>query len=115
MPVTTPILVYRIVRAVPDLSESFKSNQELGKPLRQATPEQVYRIVWSGISVFETVEQARSLARRIPQLGDAIACVRLEPGRGFSTASWGSRGHLSAWGDRDAFVNAVVEVLAVDD
>ena len=71
-------------------------------------------MLWGAVSMFERREQARSLAQKLPKLGDSIAAVRLEPDAGISLASWGSPGHTSVWGPPDRLVESVIEVVAVD-
>ncbi len=111
--VEASMVVYRIVGSDPPTVDDFKSNHELGKPIRPRSPEAAYRMVWYAVSVFERFEQAEALAQRFPKLGDFVATARLEPDQGFSYALWGSRGHMSVWGDPAGFLGAVADTVAI--
>lgn len=107
MPVTT---LYRIVRtAVPDVDD-FRSNAEKGLAPRFPGPE-VLRL-WSGISLFDSLDRARQMCRRAPKLGEYIAVLRLPEERLVQfERTTASAGHYTAWGRSVDFLHYVVDVV----
>lgn len=104
---------YRIVIGPTASRDDFLSHQTLDRPLRRATPE-VLR-TYDGISVFETLMQAREVANRFRALGDHIAemtipdetPIRVE--RTFPDQS----GHHTLWGDPDDMLNCVTRIYTL--
>lgn len=98
-------------------TDSFRSRAELQLPPRTWTPEGEHPELNSGLSTYDTVERARrtalTAAARDRQLGDFIAELRLTSAVGAEIAVWGSRGHLTVWGDPFKLSNAVVDIVTV--
>lgn len=101
--------VYRIVRSDPPVADEFVSDRVRGRPLRDLSDDTRRR--WEGLSVWATDVAAFRAARRYPSLGRHVAEVavggeiRLEPS--------GRPGHLTAYGEPQAFVTRVVRVMVV--
>jgi hypothetical protein len=66
---------YRIVKTDPPTEWDFLSHQARGLPLRHDTPER--RRSWERVSVYDTPERARVIARRFPAVGPFIAEVQV--------------------------------------
>jgi hypothetical protein len=100
VPVRAPLEVHRIVRVAdrdaPDLVDSFRSSFELGKQPRRKSPETAYRAIYQGISVYAERAQAMSTANRFRTIGGYVARLLLPADAGFSVATWGSDGHMTA-------------------
>ncbi len=103
---------YRIVKSDPPTLMDFTSNAALGRPLRSGSSEEA-RYLWSGLSVMETQEQARTLQRRFPRLGAYIAVldipvddlIRIE-------RTLREPGHHTIWGEPDELLRAIVAVIS---
>jgi len=101
---------YRLVQTNPPTLLDFTSNQALGRTPRRPDPE-VLRL-WSGISAYETMEQARAKAERSPWLGAHIAELRVPadgPIRYERTTR--SAGHYTLWGEPGDLLACVVSVV----
>lgn len=106
--------VYRIVWTDPPTIEDFRSNTEMGVPLRRTSPHAAR--LWDGISVYRTHSQARKTARKYPPwLGrgfiarvviPANAEVRLE-------RTLNSAGHYTMWADATAVLSWVDTLVPV--
>jgi len=109
-------VVYRAVetddREVPALVDSFKSSYELGIPPRRWSPEERFRVIYMGISCFSTARQAEKVAVRWGK-GDYIAQLHLPADEGFSFARWGSRGHMTVWGDPLKLSETAVDIVRI--
>ena len=118
VPISEPRELFRVVRTGdrndPELVESFKSNYELGKPIRPRSPEATYRAIWQAVSMFETLEAAKSVACRVPALGGWVARLVLDAEHSCSLAVWGSRHHVSVWGDPCQMSSAVADIFVVE-
>ena len=94
--------LYRIVWTDPPTVTDMMSNEALGRPLRDDTPE--LRRLWRGISAFDTLGRARRHAKRNPWKGNAfIATIQF----GFGTLR---AGHYTLWGDPHAILDCVIHV-----
>ena len=88
------------------------SNEAKGVPLRRDTVQA--RRLWTGISVFDSEEGAREMARRFPTLGAFIAALRIPanaPIRAERTTA--TPGHFTLWGQPDDILSCVIEVVHV--
>lgn len=92
---------------------SFMSSHERGKPMIPDSAEEVYRAIHMGISAFQECANAAWVAERFA-LGDFVAQLRLEPGKGFSYARWGANGHLTIWGDAVKLAASAVDIRSLD-
>ena len=116
-------VVYRIVptddRDDPAFVDAFRSHRELGLPPRRHSPEATTPRIHEGISVFESKQIASevelALRARGNTLGDFVAEVRLVSGQGFTLARWGSRGHLTIFGDAVTLSQAVTDTLPIEE
>lgn len=102
--------VFRVIRE-PDASRAdFLSDRTRGKHPRDVSPEALRR--HEGFSVWTSEERARAIAQRFPRLGTHIAELelpegaRLEPFRD-------TPDHQTAYGDPDAFLASVVQIVRV--
>jgi len=109
-------VVYRAVETddceAPALVDSFKSSYELGIPPRRWSPEERFRVIHMGISCFSTARQAEKVAVRWGK-GDYIAQLCLPADEGFSFARWGSRGHMTVWGDPLKLSETAVDIVRI--
>lgn len=94
--------------------ESFKSSHELGIPPRPSSPEERFRIIHMGISCFSTHRQAEKVARRWG-FADYVAELHLPPDEGYSYARWGSRGHMTVWGDPVKLSETPVDIVRIEE
>lgn len=110
------VVVFRVVatddREAGAFIDSFKSNSALGKPPRPNSPEGDYLLVHQAISVFDYRYQAEAMARRFP-LGDFVAALRLPGAQGLCMARWGSKGHLSLWGEALMLAQTAADIVRV--
>jgi hypothetical protein len=102
---------YRIVRSNPPTAEDFTSPMMLGKPPQRR--ERQYPGEWAGLSMFDSVESARAMARRFPILGGWIATVQLDPRRIVARPTFGP-GHYTVWGPPSALLDAVVSLQVAE-
>jgi hypothetical protein len=68
---------YRIVKTNPPTEADFLSHAARGLPLRRDTPES--RRSWERVSVYDSLERARSIVARFPAIGAFIAELEIEP------------------------------------
>lgn len=119
---TGDLVVYRVVnsadRCHEDFVRSFMSRLALGNPPRSWTPEGEYPELARGISVFTTAEAAKGVAlqakRRGRGFGDFVAELRLSGAMGVDFAVWGSRGHLTIWGEPLILARAAADIVRID-
>ena len=89
----------------------FTSNEALGRPLLDPTPEK--RRLWSGLSCWATAAQARRNARRFRDQGDYIAAVTIEAGAPIRVEKTRGPGHHTLWGSPRALLARVVSIEPV--
>ena len=111
------LVVYRIVQTDdPGSSEfidSFRPRSERGLPPRAGTPEEKHPSLAEGISVYLTRHKAAKTARATRyRLGSFTAEVRLRANMGAEIAIWGSRGHLTVWGDPLILASAAADIVS---
>ena len=100
---------YRIVLTDPPTLADFLSAAAQGRPARRNDPETLR--LWTGISVYETFEQARDKALDFPMLGHLIATLDIPEHtliRAERTTS--SRGHHTLWGEPADLLAHVVSI-----
>ena len=102
--------LWRIVRTNPPSEADFLSNEAKGLRPRDEDAETLH--LWSGISVFTTLTQARRMARRVPSLGVAELHIPDDPGVHVERTL--GRGHYTLWGDADRLLISVVRVVPVE-
>jgi len=106
-----PVHVFRVLRGAQATRDDFLSDAARRKRPRGTASQVLIR--HQGFSVWRTEEQARAVARRFLRLGTHIAEVDLPDGATVlpfrETAD-----HLTAFGDPDAFVHAVVRIVPVN-
>jgi hypothetical protein len=85
------------VRSDPPEARDCWSHKPLGIPLLDPNKERL----WEGVSVFDSLEQARKKARRYPDKGQYIAVLAVESGDVIVYSQTGRRreGHHTLWGD----------------
>jgi hypothetical protein len=103
---------YRVVQTDPPTLADFTSAAAQGRPARRTDPET--QRLWTGISVYGSLRQARDKAFDFPILGRYIVSLDVPDGapiRPERTTS--ARGHYTLWGgpaDLLACVMATVEI-----
>ena len=101
---------FRIVKTDPPTEADFLSYKALGRPLLRDTPSQ--RRSWEGVSVTSTLEAARALTVRAPNLGRFIAELELVEGGAVRFAqTGGAPAHYDLWGEPRDMLAAVVRVV----
>lgn len=81
-------------------------------PPRRGSPEERFCLIHNGVSFFRTRRQAEKVAMKY-ELGDYIAEVHLQPDQGICLAEWGSRGHVTAWGDAVKLACMTADIVPV--
>lgn len=109
---------YRIVRRDRPTRRDFLSNRaKRGEP-RPDLPERL-QVLWDGLSVHDSLEQARRQAREAPWLGTQIAVIVVPEGADGSIR-WertipNNPGHHTLWGDPDDLLGCVERVVPVEE
>src|SRR5687768_4595103 len=107
-----PTRFIRVARSNPLTLWDVLSSARRGRQLRRRTPE--LERLFAGISVFETLEQARSQARTYPQLGSFIAEIEIPldaPAQCERTTR--TEGYWTIWARPDYLLERVVMVTSV--
>lgn len=109
------LVFYRLLRDAAAPPDEFSSNRDLGKRQRSAENALIFR----GISVWQQIEQAESLARHLNHLAPRrrpfryIAAVETDPVHGHACAQTRSEGHWTIWGEPAEFSGRVRGVFPV--
>jgi hypothetical protein len=104
---------YRIVATDPPTVTDLYSQKELGEPPRDPDDAEALRL-WTGVSVYNTEQQARKKAVRLPFLGSFIAELRIpDDGSVRFERTTGSTGHYTLWGDPAHMLLCVASVRPV--
>lgn len=106
------ITLYRIVRTGSPTVDDMRSYADLGIPLRRDDPASRRRA--GGISLFDSLEQARRQARGKPWLGNAFIATLEIPADRFQIERTGGRGHYTLWGAPHAILSHVRRVEHVE-
>jgi hypothetical protein len=102
---------YRLVKTNPPELIDVTSNQAIGKAL-PADPVQA--ALWDGLSVQNTLAQARRRVRASPMLGRYVAVIRIPlDGTIRFERTLGAPGHYTLWGDPALLLSLVVSIVAV--
>lgn len=102
---------YRIVRGNPPTKDDFLPYAAMGGP-PPADPQ--VRRLWKGVSVYDTIDRARNLARKRPTLGTYVAMVDVPWSQAIQAERTGHRrGHHTLWGDPAALLACVVRIVPV--
>src|SRR5438309_6463393 len=108
------VIFYRILRSSEPTLDDFKSNEALGvrprRPLSGLALE-----CWSGISVWETLQQASSAARRM--VSDRRYVAQLAVSRRpevRSRRTFRAEGHYTLWAEPEILLECVVSVVPID-
>jgi hypothetical protein len=105
-------ILYRVVQTDPPTVRDFLSQKVLGIPLKHENPK-VLRL-WDGLSVYRTVDQARTRAKQTPRLGLYIAELAVLPDeRSVVELDNGRNGHCTIWGSPWLLRSFVVSVVPV--
>lgn len=105
------ITLYRIVKTDPPTVDDMKSNAAKGSQPRGNDPE--VRRLWSGISLFDSIERARRQAGRGPWHGNAYIAELRIPIDTFQLESTRGQGHYTLWGLPHAILSYVTQVERV--
>jgi hypothetical protein len=108
-----PIYFYRIVESNPPTLWDFTSLQTKGRALKYPSPEALR--IWDGVSVSETMEQARAQLQKFPHLGSLIAEIRVPLGLDIRCErTTRTRGHWTLWASPETLLPLVVTVTSVE-
>lgn len=103
------IILYRIVEHNPPTREDMLSYQALGIPLRVSAPETLRES--RGISLYNTLQQARSQAVRLQRPEHRFIAELQIPGDAPVTIErTGRRGHQTLWGSPDGILGYITRV-----
>lgn len=102
--------VYRATMSNPPTASDFTSNKGLGKARR--TPRETEER-WAGISVFDTANQCRKVARKW-SLGRYVAEVNIPDAATITYGEASSNGHRTAWGAPEEFLRYVGTVQPIN-
>ena len=106
------VVLYRVVWTNPPTVEDMKSHEELGIPLRNDNQETIR--LSKGISLFDSVEQARKQARGKPWLGNAFLAELAVPIGQFRFEQTGKRkSHYTLWGKPHDILRYVIRIERV--
>ena len=106
--------LYRITRTSPPTEEDFWSHAQRGIRPYSDDPE-VLRC-WTGVSFHDSFRSAVRKARRVPNLGQFIAEIRLPVGGVFRIEkTMNDPSHFTIWGDAADLLATVVRVARVPD
>jgi hypothetical protein len=114
--------VFRVTRSDDQSSEefvdSFRSHAELGIPPVRGSPDETHPQIYDGISVFDTQARALATARSVRRAGRDIGAfvteVHLHHRLDVRFLYWGSKGHLTLWGDCLKLVQAAVDTIPIE-
>ena len=106
-----PDRFYRIILDAEPVLDDFRSNGELGhEPKRPLTPQQVP--LWTGLSVFESVEAARRQRSRSAWLGEYVAELHLPTlSDAQARRTTASPGHWTLWLPADLLHSSVIAII----
>ena len=102
--------LHRIVRAESPTPEDFTSTMMRGRWPQYR--DRQHPNEWVGLSVFDSADLARAMARCFPVLGAWVATVRCDPRRVIIAKTFGA-GHYTVWGHPSADLDAIIAVEAV--
>jgi len=109
---------YRIVKHDPPNRRDFLSNRATRGEPRPDLPIHLRRL-WDGLSVHDSLEQARRQAREAPWLGTRIAVLVVpegaEAGLRWERTIPNNPGHYTLWGDPDDLLRQVERVVPIDE
>jgi hypothetical protein len=107
-----PLRLYRIVKSNPPTTADFLARMMLGflpRRIEMERPE-----VWSGLSMYDTPEQARATANDFPALGTYVATVSIDTrNRRIVAHQTLKPGHYTVWGAPEVILAAVDTVEIV--
>lgn len=101
---------YRFLRGPQATVRDFTSRHARGLPIRPEIGET--DADWRGISVQDDIEGARRLARRA-RFGSLCAVMRVPNNAPIRAEKTHGRGHWTLWGNPQAMLDTVVDVVNV--
>jgi hypothetical protein len=104
-----PSAFFRVVKSHPPTREDFLSAAALGRRLRGSNPE--LRRLFDGISVTDSLQQARQTAADFPRLGRFIATLVIPTGAPVRWEQTLREGHYTIWAEPDLLLRLVTEVV----
>lgn len=112
--------LYRIIKSPQATPDDFRSQKELGAPLRSTSPEAI--AAYDGVSVFATAAQARA-ANALPRkpIGTHLATLTIadallagnDPAIRVQRTFAQREGHHTLWGDKRIMHRCVTGIEAV--
>jgi hypothetical protein len=101
---------YRIIQSSTATREDFLSPRALGRPVPN---DPVLAALWDGVSVQNTLAQARRKSRVSPRLGSYVAILRVSSDGPIRFRRSLGPGHYTLWGEPDVLLAAVIDVIAL--
>lgn len=107
-----PLRLYRVVKTNPPTLRDFIPLQQHYGEHGDDPPERAR--LWSGLSVFATLAQARRQARRFPALGTFVAEVQIPDSVDVHLErTLRTPGHFTLWGEAELLLNWISRVETV--
>lgn len=103
---------YRVVKAQQPIRDDFLTSKARGVQPRRNDPELLR--IWDSVSVCETEDQARDLARKFVRMGTWIAKLEVPATIRAERTLPASPGHYSLWATPDELLQCVVDIVPVD-
>jgi len=107
-----PQSLFHIIKHAAPTSTDFLSGVQKGQKKPNDPTKERY---WYGFSAFDTLEGARSLARRFPKLGDFIAEIAVIGSAGVQYEQSFGTGHYTVWAAPDTCIQNVVRIYPIWD
>jgi len=105
------IILFRILRGLPDVADEFDSYAKIGRQSRFALTG-AHLAQWGATSLYDTLDEARKVARNMRATGRpvaGIAEVHLPTTGWFPMEQTGkNRHHWAVWGDTEHMVGFIV-------
>jgi hypothetical protein len=114
---------YRVLRSrIPErrdfVSNAVKYAQDIDRGRRRRVPDTGDGLhMWSGVSVFSSLGEARATARQYPNLGAFIGLVQIPPNQGRAIRverTSDATEHYTIWARPDRLAACVDNVVAVE-
>jgi hypothetical protein len=108
-----PTRFFRVTESNPATLWDFLSSERRGRQLRRRTPD--LERLFAGLSVFETLEQARRQAETYPRLGRFIAEIEIPLDAPIECQrTTRTEGHWTIWARPDYLLERIVMVTSVE-
>lgn len=98
-------------REASGFEDAFRSHYDLRRPPRG--PENRVAAIHMALSMFDRIEVAADLARRVPKLGGHVATLDLVADLGICVAKTGGPAHWSVWSRPAQVIACVTNVVRI--